>query len=281
MYISITTTSLGLKDLNYIPEIIEKLGANIELSSNHGFLPNKTNISLFKDKLFVHNYSPRPKSPFVLNLASIDEENYHLTEQMIINNIELSQKLSAPYYSLHAGYASDISPSMLGNEITSDAYSSREEIFDLFTKRTKYFSELAAKNNVRLLIENNVAGFRNKQLKKTDLLLLSHVNEIESFFERMYSFCGLLLDVAHLKVSSNNLNFNLEESVLKLSPFVEGLHLSDNEGLEDTNEFFDKEFWILDYLKLFKNLNYIAIETKQASPERIEEMYKLIQKTLV
>ena len=95
------------------------------------------------DKLFVHNYSPRPKSPFVLNLASIDEENYHLTEQMIINNIELSQKLSAPYYSLHAGYASDISPSMLGNEITSDAYSSREEIFELFTKRTKYFSELA------------------------------------------------------------------------------------------------------------------------------------------
>ena len=59
------------------------------------------------------------------------------------------------------------------------------------------------------------------------------------------------------------------------------MHLSDNKGLEDTNEFFDKEFWILDYLKIFKNLNYIAIETKQASPERIEEMYELIQKTLV
>lgn len=280
MYISFTTTSLGISNLETIDPVVEKTNAYIELSSNHSFEINKENLKKFQNRLFIHNYSPRPKEAFVLNIASTNEENYKLSKNMVLQNILLSRDLGSPYYSFHAGYASDISPSMMGTKITSEPYDKREEILEIFTNRCRNFSSFASKNGVRLLIENNVAGLRNKLLNKTDLLLLAHIDEIESFFELMYPKCGLLLDVAHLKVSAKNLNFNLHNAIKRLSPFVEGLHLSDNDGFEDTNEIFFEDSWFLSYLTEFKNLDYIAIETKKTSIDKLEGMYKIIQNNI-
>lgn len=280
MFISLTTTSLGINELVNIPPIINKLGARVELSSNHSFEINKKNITNFRNKLFIHNYSPKPIKPFVLNLASMNDETIFLSEKMVYQNIDLSKKLNSPFYSFHAGYASDISPSMMGTKITSEGYTSREQSMEIFTERCKKFSNYANKKKVRLLIENNVCGLRNKKLKKSQLLLLSHIDEIEAFFKNMYGECGLLLDLAHLKVSANNLDFDLQEAVQRLLPFTQGLHLSENDGFEDTNEFFDENSWFLKYIKQFRKLEYVAIETKKASVKELEKMYELVVQNL-
>ena len=73
---------------------------------------------------------------------------------------------------------------------------------------------------------------------------------------------------------------HLESAINYLAPFTEGLHISDNSGEEDTNEYFDSNFWFLPHLKSFSNLKYIAIETKPATKDRIEFMYKLLKSNL-
>ena len=47
---------------------------------------------------------------------------------------------------------------------------------------------------------------------------------------------GLLVDVAHLKVSANTLNFKPEQYLLKLNKYIKAYHLSDNNGLADENK---------------------------------------------
>jgi len=46
---------------------------------------------------------------------------------------------------------------------------------------------------------------------------------------------NLLLDVAHLKVSSSTLGLNFEEELAYLLPKSSYVHLSDNDGLHDLN----------------------------------------------
>ena len=278
--ISLTTTTLGINNLVDIPNIVKKLNAKIELSSNCEFSPSVQNIKKFTNKLYIHNYSPKPKNPFVLNLASKREDYFKESMKMVKRNINLSCSLRTSIYSFHAGYASDISPEMLGKEITSDEYSSRDEIYKLFKNRCKKCSNLAKNKGVRLLVENNVLGKKNLMAGKKNLLFLSHIDEIKDFFKDMNDYCGLILDVGHLKVSANSFGFDLESAINYLAPFTEGLHISDNSGEEDTNEYFDSTFWFLPHLNLFSNLKYIAIETKPATKDRIEYMYKLLKSNL-
>lgn len=278
--ISITTTTLGISDLVEIPEIVHELDAKIELSSNCSFISNKENIEKFSKKLYIHNYSPRPNIPFVLNLASKKEKTLKDSMAMIKNNVNLAHKLSTPIYSFHAGYASDIEPQMLGKKITSDIYDSREEIYRKFKSRCRSCSEIAKNLGVRLLVENNVLGKKNFNTGKEKLLFLSHEKEINSFFQDMYEYCGLILDVGHLKVSANNLGFDLDYALHSLAPFTEALHLSDNLGEEDTNDDFDTSFWFLPYFKLFKKVNYIAIETKAVEDNKIKSMFNLVSNSL-
>ena len=250
------------------------------MSSNCYFECSDINLSKFRNKLNIHNYSPRPKDPFVLNLASQDKETISKSIKMIESNINLSSSLCSKYYSLHAGYASDIKPEMLGKKITSQSYDCRKNTYDLFKERCKLISKKALKKGVRILIENNVVGKKNMDSGKSGLLFLSEIDEIYSFSVEMQKYCGLLLDVGHLKVSARNYKFDLEKAILKIAPYVEGIHLSDNNGEEDTNEYIEKDFWFLPYFKLFTSLKYIGLETKPASNAKIIDMYSLIKSSI-
>ena len=57
---------------------------------------------------------------------------------------------------------------------------------------------------------------------------------------------NLLIDVAHLKVSSNSLKFN--QTMFEIcDPWIKAYHLSDNNGLSDTNEPFSEDAWFWDF----------------------------------
>ena len=88
----------------------------------------------------------------------------------------------------------------------------------------------------------------------------------------------LLLDVAHLKVSANSLNFNPVEMMEKCSDYIGGYHLSDNNGLSDTNESFLQDAWFWKYLKT--DLEYYSIEVYDQRINNMKKLKDIVDKNL-
>ena len=80
----------------------------------------------------------------------------------------------------------------------------------------------------------------------------------------------LLIDVAHLKVSAKTLRFDPQMMLRKCKEYIGGYHLSDNDGMSDSNESFEANAWFWKYMK--KDLEYISIEVYN---KPIDEMKKL------
>ena len=68
----------------------------------------------------------------------------------------------------------------------------------------------------------------------------------------------LLVDVAHLKVSANSLNFDPVNFLSLCSDWISGYHLSDNDGHSDSNGIVTNDSWFWPYIN--KNLNYYSLE---------------------
>ena len=84
-----------------LPEYVLNIGIDtIELSGT-SYHPNIIeNLSNLKDKINfqIHNYFPPHKDPFVLNIASEDEEISKLTLDHINYALESCQKLNSNYF---------------------------------------------------------------------------------------------------------------------------------------------------------------------------------------
>ena len=111
---------------------------------------------------------------------------------------------------------------------------------------------------------------------KQDPLLLTHPKEIIEFFKKCDKNVGLLLDVGHLKVSAKTYGFNLFKAHEMLKPYIEGYHLSDNDGLKDSNSEFTKKSWF--YNKLKRNVKYISIEVYSKNFKKLKSLQYLIKK---
>ncbi|KKL18955.1 hypothetical protein LCGC14_2470310, partial [marine sediment metagenome] len=63
-----------------------------------------------------------------------------------------------------------------------------------------------------------------------------------------------LLDLGHLKVTAQSLNFNAEEFIIQLKEKIVAIHLHENNSLVDNHEKFEKSDWIIEVSdKYFKN----------------------------
>ena len=85
---------------------------------------------------------------------------------------------------------------------------------------------------------------------------------------------GLLLDVGHLKVSAKTEGFSAKKAMIKLKPFIKGYHLSENNGLSDTNEPFSDNAWFFDHLR--PDLNYYSIEVYNQSVNKIKNLKNIL-----
>ena len=83
-----------------------------------------------------------------------------------------------------------------------------------------------------------------------------------------------LLDVAHLKVSAHSLKFNPEQMMDECRTYIGGYHLSDNDGLSDTNESFSKNAWFWKYLK--SDLDYYSIEVYGQSINELKKLKEIV-----
>lgn len=253
---------------------------NIELSAGK-FSPNidrELKILKKKNRIKLHNYFPPPKKPIVLNLCSTNRYNISKTINHIKNAIIFTHKINGKYFSFHAGFRFDPLVSQLGKKMKKKKLLEKKFAYKLFKQRVLRLNKFAKTYKVKLLIENNVISKKNMSAFKENPFLLTNPEEIKDFFKNLDSNIGLLLDVAHLKVSSNAEKFNLIEGYNKIYPLIKAFHLSDNNGQEDSNSLIKKNSWFLKRLK--KNLDYYSIEVYLENISKLKKQINLVKKYL-
>jgi sugar phosphate isomerase/epimerase len=228
--------------------------------------------------LQVHNYFPPPELPFVFNLASNDPEIAARSVAHVRNAIRIAILLRRPIYSFHAGFRINPAVSELGVRLIRHNLLARNVALDIFGERVQTLAEEARREGVTLLVENNVINKLNFQMYGEDPLLLTDPDEIEFFMARVPSNVGLLLDVAHLKVSAKTKNFDIGSAHEKVKRWIKGYHLSDNDGDADTNDPVSEHSWFWNYL--LKGLNYYSLEVYRQPMSRLSEQRALTETIL-
>ncbi len=278
--IAVSSLALAGKSVEEIISIAKKENYALEFSSGMPYRKGMEEIFLNATiKKLPHYYFPAPEKPFVLNLASANDEIRNHSIAHCINGLRLASLAGSPFFSAHAGFCIDPNPSELGKQFKQQTID-KSKNWKLFIESVKQILEETKKYKVYFLIENNVIAQMNLYPDGTnplfccdDLEMLKPMNEIND------SRLGILLDTGHIKVSSNTLKFSLETALAKIKSYVKCIHHSDNDGIFDTNEPLNENYWFLKHLKDFSNCVHV-LEVKKQTVEQINEQLSLIRKNL-
>lgn len=253
---------------------------NIELS---GGIYSKENLNKLKNmKQFasfrIHNYFPPPPQPFVFNLASLNHDTLKKSREHARTALQYANELESPIYSFHAGFLLDPKVEELGKRILKRDLFNRNESIKIFLDSINNLADYSMSQGVELLIENNVLSEKNYKEFKTNPLLMTSADESIFIMENTPINVNLLIDVAHLKVSSNSLNFSPAYFFDQCNQWIKGYHFSDNNGKTDSNDSFDEKSWFWPFIK--SDLNYYTIEVYNKPIMFLKELSKLVSKKL-
>ncbi len=227
---------------------------------------------------FVHNYFPPPENPFVFNLASSDKTIISLSIQHACKAIQLAAQLGNPIYSFHAGYLINLQPDELGKNISRRKLLNREEGLERFLEQVQFLSNVAKKEGVTLLIENNVVSQANYSQFGCNPFLMATPGETEYIMKNSPANVSLLLDIAHLKVSAKTLGFDPRKMFKICDPWVKAYHLSDNDGSADTNDPITENSWFWRHLK--SGMLFYSLEFKNIKIQQLINQYHLTDRMI-
>ena len=236
---------------NAIRELAEHGFCNIELSGGTKYYEGyEDDILEMKEKydlnFLVHNYFPPPKEPFVLNLASLNNEVFEKSVHQILMGIKLARLLGTNRFGFHAGYFIDFNTKEVGNKISLTELYNKEKALRKFCEGFDVITREAGK--VELYIENNVYSKSNlESLGSESPFMLTSARDYGELQQRIEF--KLLLDVAHLYVCAKTLNFNFKSDLKQLIKQTDYVHLSDNDGYNDQNLEIGHSSKIMRYIK--------------------------------
>ena len=197
--------------------------------------------------LLLHNYFPPPTEDFVLNLASANNKIQQQSIEHCKSAIEMSIALDSKHFGFHAGFFIDISVSEIGKKLSPSNIIDKNEAFDRFCDAHQELTKFAG-DDLKLYVENNVFSKSNfESFEGRNPLMLTDIegyNELKSRID-----FNLLLDVAHLKVSCKTMDLNFTEALNLLFNSSHYIHVSDNDGLHDTNNSFQEKSELYNELK--------------------------------
>ncbi|NOQ75662.1 MAG: TIM barrel protein [Crocinitomix sp.] len=217
--------------------------------------------------LLLHNYFPPPPVDFVLNLASAHDTIQQQSLEHCKRAIEMSIALETGQFGFHAGFFIDIKVSEIGKKLSPSDITDKNEAFDRFCDAHQHLTTFAG-NDLKLYVENNVFSKSNHEsFEGKNPLMLTDLEGFKELKSRIDY--NLLLDVAHLKVSCKTLDQNFTETLELLFNSSDYIHVSDNDGLHDTNNALQANS------DLFKQLETLNWENKTVTLEVYEPLEKV------
>lgn len=253
---------------------------NIELSSGLKWAKDLiAEIGYYEKhcKFLIHNYFPPPKEPFVLNLAARDTAVLQMSREHCKRAIQLCAQHGVPFYSVHSGFAFEVDPSRLGQNLSDAPRYPIQIAKKIFVESIQLLCEYSESLNIKIAIENNVLAQMNLIDGKNQLLLGVTPEELLEIQQlvRKNNF-GFLIDVGHIKVSANSLHLDLNSFISQLKEHIIAFHLNDNDGIVDSNQMFDEKSWFMAEIKHFPN-HYKVIESYQLTAEQLKQQITLVQ----
>jgi sugar phosphate isomerase/epimerase len=234
---------------------------------------------LTKDIRFqIHNYFPPPDNPFVLNMGSLDPEIGKRSVDHVKKALEWSKVLGGDHYSFHAGFLLDPKIDELGRRIINRNLFDRDACIETFVARVTELAAIAQDAGITLMVENNVLSAKNAIEFPANPLLMCDPDESRNIMAMMPANVGLLVDVAHLKVSARSLGFDPGGMFDQCRDRIAGYHLSDNDGLVDSNQPFAKDAWFWPYL--MPDMGYYTVEVYGQSPAQLLQQVNLVTSKL-
>jgi sugar phosphate isomerase/epimerase len=224
---------------------------NIELSGGTEYYEDyEADIFNLKEKFslnyLIHNYFPPPEDDFVLNLSSLNDSIYEKSISHLRKSIRLADQLGAKKYGLHAGFYVDIGIKEIGKAITLTMPKDIDASYERFCRGFNEINEES--KEVEIYIENNVYSRTNFKIYgyQIPFMLVSALDYEEL---KKHISVNLLLDIAHLYVSSQTLNLDFESQFDLMIIETDYVHLSDNDGSHDQNRGFGSGGKLLDKIE--------------------------------
>lgn len=268
-----------------IKDSIEKLYGygfqNIEFSGGtRPYDDMEMEILDFKNKYALnylcHNYFPPPQENFVLNLASLNKDIYEKSFNHVKKALELSARIGADKFAVHAGFLIDIPLNEIGHSVSNRQLFSEDKAKSQFFEAVKQLKLIADKHNIKLYIENNVVSAQNfKNFGNTNPFFICSQNDAEELKESVPGV-PILIDLAHLKVSCKSLNLNFEEQADYFLNSTDYIHLSDNDGLSDSNKEILEDSDVYEVLCNVNLKNKIFTLEVYSGLDKVKETYNLI-----
>lgn len=246
---------------------------NIELSAGK-YIPNwRLQLEILSNNanLMLHNYFPPPEVPFVINLASEKSEIRLKSIAFFLESLEISGSIGSKYLGIHSGFLLDPDPKELGSAISKKRKLKYIHAQENFISAVNQLAQKARIEGVKLLIENNVLTRENLELHGENILLAVTPDEIIEIFDQLDNQVGLLLDVGHLNVSSNTLGFDRVDALQLLNKYVEGYHISENNGDSDQHDFISNQSWFLEHLDSKKSFSTLEIHSTNYENLKVSE----------
>lgn len=256
---------------------------NIELSSGAFYHESMKKLLLqAKDlethRFLVHNYFPVPEKPFVLNLASENKEILNLSRNHCQTAIRLSAELGAEFYSVHAGFCFHAQPEDLGRNQRKLEHFPKTVGYNIFLESLNLLSIMGKEYDMKIAVENNVATIENLNDNNNDLYLCATGEELLSLMADLGDpNVKLLIDLGHLRVTSNSLGFDPVGFIEMVAADVIALHISDNDGLSDRNLPVSETAWFWPSLKKINNDAYFILEAYNLTTETIKQQCQIIR----
>lgn len=240
-----------------------ELSSNVRCPADHDallrFLPRSFNY-------LIHNYFPPEPTGLVINLASANKLVLASSLDFCRRAITLAAEIGATSYSVHSGFCVDPVAAELGHQQTHLPRIDRGAALSIFHASLEELSAFAARQGVRLCIENNVVSADNLVLGESVLDLMTSPHDYEDFLEiPQLAGIDLLIDVGHAKVSGKAEGFDPRELLELTRERTAMLHLSDNDGFQDNNRPFTTDAWFADFLPKYPEGTPMIIEAYRLS----------------
>lgn len=172
----------------------------------------------------------------MFNLCDPDPDGRQRSLRLAFDAIDLGKDLGSDVYSFHAGFLGTPAVTDLGRTWGVTNRISLDQGVSLFAESVSRVADYAEAREVLLLVENNVLTTGTAENNGDDILLMTTPQGIRDVLETVGRGVRLLMDVAHLAVSARTLGFDAEAALVEVADLVGGYHLSDNDGLSDSND---------------------------------------------
>lgn len=221
-----------------------ELGVCLELDVNHQKL-----IKDYDFNYIVHQLFPPPSELFIVNLASTNNTILTKSINQIFKSIDFCVRNNIHFFSFHAGFRIDPDINFKFNLSQKSDY---EKPYNIFKNSIIKIIDYAESRHVKIGIENNVLAKHNLVNGENTILLMCELWEFERLLKEINSdLVNILLDLGHLKVTSNTLNFDKNEFILNLKEWVVGIHIHENDGLVDEHKIIKKGDWSVNAIEYF------------------------------